>query len=428
MNQSAVQSTVAAVYKNFNVAIKVISEIEGPSTTLIEIVPVGQTKVKYVLAMEEELAIALKAISVRCTLMSNRGTIGVEITTGRQSTVPFQYEKQPDMELPVFVGLDTTGTPVYKDLTKCPHTLIAGATGAGKSCFINSLIASILNCPNSPVKFVMIDPKKVELSMFNDLGPDWFFSNDSDMAKGPITETIDAVFALSQLCKEMDDRYKKLKDMKARNLVEAREKGLIMPYIVCVIDEFADLMMTNGKMAEAHVIRLAQLARAVGIHVVIATQRPSVNVITGLIKANFPVRVAFKVASKVDSRIVLDQSGAQALCGKGDMLWKGGLDLERIQGCFISTDEVEQIVREKAFEKSQETVLEVVEEEIVQEPINEESEIVCLAKEAIRHLKEYCDYNRIAFRVHLNLIMRKMKVDYAQACEIATEVRSITGI
>lgn len=422
MNQSNIQQAINKVAQNFGVAIKIVNEIQGPSTILVEVETLGKTKVKDVLDMEEELAIAIKAHSVRCTLMSNRGTVGIEIATGRQEAVPFEFKNQPTMELPIFVGKDTTGTPIYKDLTKGPQTLLAGATGQGKSVFINALIASLLHSVN-PVKFMMIDPKKVELTVFNDLAKRWFFPINGKYST--VTEASEAIEALTLLCDEMDMRYRMLQGVKARNVVEARSKGLDMPYVVCVIDEFADLIMVGGKSIEAKVVRLAQLGRACGIHIVLATQRPSSDIITGLIKANFPTRVAFRTASKVDSRVILDSQGAQALLGCGDMLWKSGVDLERIQGCFLSTEQVEELVRTNGEDVE---VNEIVVEEPITVTSERPSELMSSAHEAIKHLKEYCEFHRIAFRVHLNLIMRKMKVDFAKACEIATEVRSITGI
>ena len=244
------------------------------------------------------------------------------------------------MSLPIYIGQNAAKTPVYKDLTKAIHLLVAGSTGSGKSVFINALIASLLHSKVS-LKFTLIDPKRVELACYRDLGKEWFFNSD-----GPITDTLKAFQSLNNLCVEMDRRYLCLQEMKVRNIVQANEKGSNMPYLVCIIDEFADLILTN-KEIEIPIIRLAQLGRACGIHLVLATQRPSSNVITGLIKANFPSRVAFRTASNIDSRIILDRSGAELLNGNGDMFWSNGADMERIQGHFISEMELETIIQSK---------------------------------------------------------------------------------
>jgi len=422
---STIQQAINKVAQNFGVAIKIVNQIDGPSTTLIEVETLGTTKVKDVLALEEELAIAIKAHSVRCTLMANRGTVGIEVATGRQETVPFEFKNQPTMELPIFMGKDTTGTSIYKDLTKTPHVLSCGATGTGKSVFVNAVICSLLHSVN-PVQFLMIDPKKVELTVFNDLAKKWFFPVNGQ--RGTVTEATDAIEALTVLCEEMDSRYKQLQNIKARNVVEAKAKGMDMPYVVCVIDEFADLIMVGGKSIEAKVVRLAQLGRACGIHILLATQRPSSDIITGLIKANFPTRVGFRTASKIDSRVILDSQGCQSLLGKGDMLWKSGVDLERIQGCFLSTEEVEALVAQNA-EAEEETVVEVQEEFVVEEAEETADEaIVREAQIAIHHLKEYCRHHKMQFQINLSIIMRKLQVGQERAIRIAKEVTSIVGI
>ena len=244
------------------------------------------------------------------------------------------------MSLPIYIGQNAAKTPVYKDLTKAIHLLVAGSTGSGKSVFINALIASLLNSKVC-LKFTLIDPKRVELASFKELGKEWFFNSD-----GPVTEAMKAFQSLNDLCAEMDKRYLCLQELKVRNIGEANIKGANLPYIVCVIDEFADLILTN-KEIEIPIIRLAQLGRACGIHLVLATQRPSSNVITGIIKANFPSRIAFRTASNIDSRIILDRSGAELLNGNGDMFWSNGADLERIQGHFISEIELETMIQSK---------------------------------------------------------------------------------
>ena len=345
-DHSMVQKIVN-IYRTFDVTIKAIAITEGPSTILCEVQPIGQTKVAAVIALEEELAVTLAAKSVRIGILPGRGTIGIEITTGKQTMVPFVFDQEQviDMQLPVYLGQDVTSTDIYKDLTKMTHLLIGGSSGQGKSVFINALIISLLECKQD-LKFVMIDPKKVELAVYQDLNPTWFFNDVKNVTvnePGPITDPILAFEMLNNLCVEMDARYKTLQNIKARNIVEAKAKGLMLPYIVCIIDEFADLIIAN-KAVELPVIRLAQLGRACGIHLVLATQRPSTAVVTGMIKANFPTRISFKTASNMDSRVILDKSGAEKLCGSGDMLYSSSVDLLRIQGSFISMTEVEELV------------------------------------------------------------------------------------
>jgi len=340
---NAMVKAIQKLYRDFNVTIKPISVIEGPSTTLVEVMPIGATKVSAITALEDELTVALSAKSILINVLPGRGTIGIEVSTGKQSTVPFKFDSEASkgMELPIFLGQDVTGANIYKDLTKAPQLLVAGATGQGKSVFINAVVASVIES-KANVKFVMVDPKKVELTVYKDLGKSWFFGGD-DNNYGPITEPIAAFEMLEQLCVEMDERYMTLQNAKVRNVVEAKSKGIDMPYIVCIIDEFADLIITN-KAVETPVVRLAQLGRACGIHIVLATQRPSAAVVTGLIKANFPTRIAFRTASNMDSRVILDRAGAQKLSGKGDMLFSSGTDFTRIQCSFIDMPEVESLV------------------------------------------------------------------------------------
>ena len=343
INDNAMVKAIQKLYRDFNVTIKPISVIEGPSTTLVEVMPIGATKVSAITALEDELTVALSAKSILINVLPGRGTIGIEVSTGKQSTVPFKFDADAakGMELPIFLGQDVTGANIYKDLTKAPQLLVAGATGQGKSVFINAVVASVIES-KANVKFVMVDPKKVELTVYKDLGKSWFFGGD-DNNYGPITEPIAAFEMLEQLCAEMDERYLTLQNAKVRNVVEAKTKGINMPYIVCIIDEFADLIITN-KAVETPVVRLAQLGRACGIHIVLATQRPSAAVVTGLIKANFPTRIAFRTASNMDSRVILDRAGAQKLSGKGDMLFSSGTDFTRIQCSFIDMPEVEDLV------------------------------------------------------------------------------------
>jgi DNA segregation ATPase FtsK/SpoIIIE, S-DNA-T family len=305
--------------------------------------------------------LSLSALGIRIIApIPGKGTIGIEVPNQNPEMVPMRtligsekFQKSP-MDLPVALGKTISNDIFIADLAKMPHLLMAGATGQGKSVGLNAILVSLLYKKHpSQIKFVLVDPKKVELTLFNKIERH-FLAKLPDSAEAIITDTKKVVHTLSSLCTEMDTRYDLLKDAQVRNLREYNAKFIsrklnpenghrFLPYIVLVVDEFADLIMTAGKEVEAPIARLAQLARAIGIHLIIATQRPSVNIITGTIKANFPSRIAFRVTSKIDSRTILDAGGAEQLIGRGDMLYSTGNDLIRLQCAFVDTPEVEKI-------------------------------------------------------------------------------------
>ncbi len=337
-----------------------INATVGPTVTLYEIKPEQGIKIAKIKNLADDIALSLSAIGVRIIApMPGKGTVGIEVANAEPQTVSMrtiiQSKKYNETRyrLPVALG-STIGNDVYiADLTKMPHLLVAGATGQGKSVGLNAIIASILYKKRpDEVKFVMIDPKEVEFSLYAKLEKHYLAKLDGEDAI--VTDMSKVVGTLSSLCVEMDDRYKLLRKAEVRNIEEYNTKisqhklkesegHRFLPYIVLIVDEFADLIMTSGKEVETPIARLAQKARAIGIHVIIATQRPSTNVITGIIKANFPVRIAFKVSSGIDSKTILDSTGAQSLIGKGDMLIGNNTDLVRVQCAFIDTPEVEEI-------------------------------------------------------------------------------------
>ena len=347
---------------NFKIEIDSIKATIGPTVTLYEIVPKPHIRISKIKGLEDDIAMRLEALSSRIIApIPGKGTIGIEVPNSRPELVGFRSllatEKFRDFqgELPIAFGKTVTNEVFVADLTKMPHLLVAGATGQGKSVGLNCILASLLYKKHpSQVKFVLIDPKKVEMNLFEALRHHYLAALP-DMDEPIITDTKQVLRVLNSLCVEMDTRYELLKMARTRNLLEYNEKfrarrlnpekgHRYLPYIVLVIDELADLMMTAGKEVETPICRLAQLARAIGIHLVVATQRPSVDIITGKIKANFPARVSYRVMSKVDSRTVLDGNGAEQLIGRGDMLLKSGSEQVRLQNGFIDTAECEQIV------------------------------------------------------------------------------------
>jgi DNA segregation ATPase FtsK/SpoIIIE, S-DNA-T family len=325
----------------------IVKRTEGPSAILIELKIAS--KIKEILALEEEFSMALRS-QVRITPMYKNGTVGIEIPKTVKEPVPFEILNTNHI-LPIYLGISPDGEKKHFDLTKAPHILTAGATGQGKSVFLNCLLASII--PTDAL-LLLIDPKKVEFAQYSSLNKKKFFQQIL-----PITDTTKACAALEQLCIEMDARYDVLQHFSCRNISEYNRKGGDMPYVVCVIDEYADLVIAD-KNVEVSVQRLSQLARAVGIHLVVATQRPSTQIITGAIKANLPTRIAFKVGSNVDSRVILDQGGAEKLTGSGDMLFSFGVETIRIQGCHIANFEIQNIIdkcNQKQFLSELETLL-----------------------------------------------------------------------
>ena len=355
------KNKIVGLLKNFNVGIAEIKATVGPTVTLYEIVPEAGIRVASIKKLQDDIALNLSALGIRIIApMPGKGTIGIEVPrknpamVSMRSVIASQKFQNTDMDLPVVFGKTISNEIFMADLTKMPHLLMAGATGQGKSVGINAILTSLLYKKHpSELKFVMVDPKKVELSLYSKIERH-YLAKLPDGDDAIITDTHKVINTLNSLCVEMDQRYDLLKNAFCKNIKEYNKKFTerklnpenghrYLPYIVLVVDEFADLIMTAGKEVEIPIARLAQLARAVGIHLIVATQRPSVNVITGMIKANFPARAAFRVISSVDSRTILDSPGADQLIGKGDMLYFNGNEIMRLQCAFVDTPEVEKI-------------------------------------------------------------------------------------
>lgn len=352
---------IVETLNNYKIGIASIKATIGPTVTLYEIVPDAGVRISKIKNLEDDIALSLSALGIRIIApIPGRGTIGIEVPNKKPSIVSMksvlssQKFQNTKMDLPIALGKTISNETFVIDLAKMPHLLMAGATGQGKSVGLNAVLSSLLYKKHpAEVKFVLVDPKKVELTLYNKIERH-YLAKLPDTEEAIITDTKMVINTLNSLCIEMDNRYDLLKNAYVRNIKEYNTKFIarklnpenghrFLPYIVLVIDEFADLIMTAGKEIEAPIARLAQLARAIGIHLIVATQRPSVNVITGIIKANFPVRVAFRVTSKIDSRTILDSQGADQLIGKGDMLISTGNELTRLQCAFIDTPEVENL-------------------------------------------------------------------------------------
>ena len=346
---------------NYKIGITSIKATIGPTVTLYEIVPDAGIRISKIKNLEDDIALSLAALGIRIIApIPGKGTIGIEVPNKKstivsmRSVIASQKFQQSKMQLPIAFGKTISNETFVVDLAKMPHMLMAGATGQGKSVGLNAVLTSLLYKKHpAEVKFVLVDPKKVELTLFNKIERH-YLAKLPDSEDAIITDNTKVINTLNSLCIEMDNRYEMLKNAFCRNISEYNAKfkarklnpndgHKFLPYIVLVVDEFADLIMTAGKEVETPIARLAQLARAIGIHLIIATQRPSVNVITGIIKANFPARIAFRVTSKIDSRTILDGAGADQLIGRGDMLYTQGNDLIRIQCAFVDTPEVEKI-------------------------------------------------------------------------------------
>lgn len=346
---------------NYKIGISSIKATIGPTVTLYEIVPDAGIRISKIKNLEDDIALSLAALGIRIIApIPGKGTIGIEVPNKKstivsmRSVIASQKFQQSKMQLPIAFGKTISNETFVVDLAKMPHLLMAGATGQGKSVGLNAVLTSLLYKKHpAEVKFVLVDPKKVELTLFNKIERH-YLAKLPDSEDAIITDNTKVINTLNSLCIEMDNRYEMLKNAFCRNIAEYNAKfkarklnpndgHQFLPYIVLVVDEFADLIMTAGKEVETPIARLAQLARAIGIHLIIATQRPSVNVITGIIKANFPARIAFRVTSKIDSRTILDGSGADQLIGRGDMLYTQGNDLIRLQCAFVDTPEVEKI-------------------------------------------------------------------------------------
>lgn len=355
------KNKIVDTLRNYNIEIEHIKATIGPTVTLYEIIPKPGVRISKIKNLEDDIALSLAALGIRIIApMPGKGTIGIEVPNSNpemvsmKSVIATEKFQKTDMDLPIALGKTISNEVYIADLAKMPHLLVAGATGQGKSVGINAILTSLLYKKHpAELKFVLVDPKKVELSLFKKIERH-FLAKLPGEEDAIITDTKKVINTLNSLCIEMDQRYDLLKNGQVRNLKEYNAKFVnrrlnpeeghrFLPFIVLIVDEFADLMMTAGKEVETPIARLAQLARAVGIHLVIATQRPSVNIITGTIKANFPARLAFRVLSKVDSRTILDSGGADQLIGRGDMLLSTGSDLIRIQCAFVDTPEVEMI-------------------------------------------------------------------------------------
>lgn len=355
------KNRIVETLNNYKIGIASIKATIGPTVTLYEIVPDAGIRISKIKNLEDDIALSLSALGIRIIApIPGKGTIGIEVPNknstivSMRSVIASQKFQKSDMQLPIALGKTISNETFVVDLAKMPHLLMAGATGQGKSVGLNAVLTSLLYKKHpAEVKFVLVDPKKVELTLFNKIERH-YLAKLPDSEDAIITDNTKVINTLNSLCIEMDNRYEMLKNALCRNIAEYNAKfkarklnpndgHQFLPYIVLVVDEFADLIMTAGKEVETPIARLAQLARAIGIHLIIATQRPSVNVITGIIKANFPARIAFRVTSKIDSRTILDGSGADQLIGRGDMLYTQGNDMIRIQCAFVDTPEVEEI-------------------------------------------------------------------------------------
>jgi S-DNA-T family DNA segregation ATPase FtsK/SpoIIIE len=355
------KTKIVETLNNYKIGISSIKATIGPTVTLYEIIPDAGVRISKIKNLEDDIALSLSALGIRIIApIPGRGTIGIEVPNKKativsmSSVIASQKFQNSEMQLPIALGKTISNETFVVDLAKMPHLLMAGATGQGKSVGLNAVLTSLLYKKHpAEVKFVLVDPKKVELTLFNKIERH-YLAKLPDSEDAIITDNAKVINTLNSLCIEMDNRYELLKNAFCRNIKEYNEKfkarklnpndgHKFLPYIVLVVDEFADLIMTAGKEVETPIARLAQLARAIGIHLIIATQRPSVNVITGIIKANFPARIAFRVTSKIDSRTILDGSGADQLIGRGDMLYTQGNDMIRIQCAFVDTPEVEKL-------------------------------------------------------------------------------------
>ncbi|PJR03843.1 DNA translocase FtsK [Avrilella dinanensis] len=364
INQSELEENknkIVETLSNYKIGIDKIKATVGPTVTLYEIIPEAGVRISKIKNLEDDIALSLSALGIRIIApIPGRGTIGIEVPNTKPTVVSMKSLissakfQNAEMELPIALGKTISNETFVVDLAKMPHLLMAGATGQGKSVGLNAVLTSLLYKKHpAEVKFVLVDPKKVELTLFNKIERH-YLAKLPDSEDAIITDNSKVINTLNSLCIEMDNRYSLLKDAMVRNIkeynVKFKQRKLnpenghhFLPYIVLVVDEFADLIMTAGKEVETPIARLAQLARAIGIHLIIATQRPSVNVITGIIKANFPARIAFRVSSKIDSRTILDGPGADQLIGRGDLLYTQGNDVTRVQCGFVDTPEVEKI-------------------------------------------------------------------------------------
>ena len=433
---------IVETLKNYNIGISKIKATVGPTVTLYEIVPEAGIRISKIKNLEDDIALSLSALGIRIIApIPGKGTIGIEVPNQKPSIVSMRSViasnkfQTAEMELPIALGKNISNETFVVDLTKMPHLLMAGATGQGKSVGLNAVLTSLLYKKHpAEIKFVLVDPKKVELNIYSKIERH-YLAKLPDTEEAIITDNTKVIHTLNSLCIEMDNRYELLKNGMCRNLKEYnqkyRERKLnpenghnFLPYIVLVVDEFADLIMTAGKEVETPIARLAQLARAVGIHLIIATQRPSVNVITGIIKANFPARIAFRVTSKIDSRTILDSGGADQLIGRGDMLYTQGNDLTRIQCAFVDTPEIQKITDYIGTQIGYATAY------VLPEYIEENSSSLDLdPSERDELFREAAEVIVTAQQGSASLLQRKLKLGYNRAGRIIDqmEVAGIVG-
>lgn len=432
------KNKIVDTLKNYKIEISQIKATIGPTVTLYEIVPAAGVRISKIKNLEDDIALSLAALGIRIIApIPGKGTIGIEVPNknativSMRSVIASKKFQSAEMELPIAFGKNISNETFVVDLAKMPHLLMAGATGQGKSVGLNAILTSLLYKKHpAEVKFVLVDPKKVELTLFNKIERH-YLAKLPDSEEAIITDNTKVINTLNSLCIEMDNRYELLKNAMVRNIKEYNTKFKarklnpndgheFLPYIVLVIDEFADLIMTAGKEVETPIARLAQLARAIGIHLIIATQRPSVNVITGIIKANFPARVAFRVTSKIDSRTILDSPGADQLIGRGDMLYTQGNDLTRLQCAFVDTPEVEKITdfigSQRAYPSAHE----------LPEYVGEESgtgvDIDISERDAL--FREAAEVIVIAQQGSASLLQRKLKLGYNRAGRIIDQLEA----
>ena len=429
---------IVGTLKNYQIGIADIKATIGPTVTLYEIVPAAGVRISKIKNLEDDIALSLSALGIRIIApIPGKGTVGIEVPNKKATIVSMRSVilakkfQEAEMELPLALGKTISNETFVVDLAKMPHLLMAGATGQGKSVGLNAILTSLLYKKHpAEIKFVLVDPKKVELTLFNKIERH-YLAKLPDTDDAIITDNKQVINTLNSLCIEMDTRYDLLKTAMCRNIKEYNAKfkerrlnphdgHVYLPYIVLVIDEFADLIMTTGKEVETPIARLAQLARAVGIHLIIATQRPSVNVITGLIKANFPARIAFRVTSKVDSRTILDSGGADQLIGRGDMLFTQGNNLIRLQCAFVDTPEVEKITdfigSQRAYPDAH-LLPEYVSEENTSTKENNIEDRDALFKEAAEVVVN-------AQQGSASLLQRKLKLGYNRAGRIIDQLEA----
>jgi S-DNA-T family DNA segregation ATPase FtsK/SpoIIIE len=432
------KNRIVDTLRNYKIEIAQIKATVGPSVTLYEIVPEAGIRISKIKSLEDDIALSLSALGIRIIApIPGKGTIGIEVPNKNPTMVSMKSVigsakfQEAEMELPIALGKTISNETFVVDLAKMPHLLMAGATGQGKSVGLNAVLTSLLYKKHpAEVKFVLVDPKKVELTLFNKIERH-YLAKLPDTDDAIITDNAKVVNTLNSLCVEMDNRYSLLKDAMVRNIKEYNDKfkarklnpengHRFLPYIILVVDEFADLIMTAGKEVEVPIARLAQLARAIGIHLIIATQRPSVNVITGLIKANFPARIAFRVTSKIDSRTILDTQGADQLIGRGDMLYTNGNDVVRVQCAFIDTPEVEKITKFIGSQKAYATAY------LLPEFVGEESGINLDMDISERDtlFREAAEIIVNAQQGSASLLQRKLKLGYNRAGRLIDQLEA----